>query len=120
MNTMLMVVLERTNEIGTLMAIGYKRSHILSLFLLEGVIKGLIGGIIGIVLGSFAVFILNVKGIPFYAPGGGGIAYIIKPEIDLRIILLALLFSVGAAAVASLYPANRASKMDPVEALRSV
>lgn len=120
MNTMLMVVLERTNEIGTLMAIGYKKRHVLSLFLLEGVMKGLIGGIIGIVLGAVAVSILNVKGIPFYAPGGEGVAYIIKPEMDLRIIFLALLFSVGAAAAASLYPANRASKMDPVEALRSV
>jgi putative ABC transport system permease protein len=120
MNTMLMVVLERTREIGTLMAIGFKRRHILSLFLFEGAIKGLIGGVIGTVLGFIIVFILNTTGVPFYRPGVEGAAYIIRPEIDLNIIVLSFLFSVGAAVLASLYPANRGSKMDPVEALRSV
>jgi putative ABC transport system permease protein len=120
MNTMLMVVLERTSEIGTLMAIGFKRKHILSLFLFEGAIKGLTGGALGTVLGAMAVFIINKIGIPFYVPGGEGASYIIRPEIDLRLIILALLFSIGAAVLASLYPANRGSKMNPVEALRSV
>ena len=120
MNTMLMVVLERTNEIGTLMAIGFKRRHILSLFLFEGAIKGFIGGVIGAVLGSIIVFILSITGVPFYRPGVEGASYIIRPEIDLNIIVLSFLFSLGAAVLASLYPANRGSKMDPVEALRSV
>ncbi|MCP3876216.1 MAG: ABC transporter permease [Desulfobacteraceae bacterium] len=120
MNTMLMVVLERTSEIGTLMAIGYKRKHILSLFLLEGLFKGMIGGIIGTVIATIVVFILNNIGIPFYMPGSTEASFIIKPEIDIKIILLALIFSIGAAVLASLYPANRGSMMDPVEALRSV
>jgi len=93
MNTMLMIVLERTSEIGTLMAIGFKRKHILSLFLLEGLFKGIIGGIIGTIVATIVVFSLNTIGIPFY---------------------------IGAAVLASLYPANRGSNMDPVEALRSV
>ncbi|MGD2149493.1 MAG: hypothetical protein PVF99_02695, partial [Desulfobacterales bacterium] len=83
-------------------------------------IKGLIGGVIGTVLGFIIVFILNTTGVPFYRPGVEGAAYIIRPEIDLNIIVLSFLFSVGAAVLASLYPANRGSKMDPVEALRSV
>ena len=120
MNTMLMVVLERTNEIGTLMAIGFKRKHILSLFLLEGFFKGVIGGIIGAIVATIVVFSLNTIGIPFYMPGSTEASFIIKPEIDLKIILLALLFSIGAAVLASLYPANRGSKMNPVEALRSI
>lgn len=120
MNTMLMVVLERTNEIGTLMAIGFKRKHILSFFLLEGFFKGLIGGIIGTIVAAIVVFSLNTIGIPFYMPGSTETSFIIKPEIDLKIILLAFLFSIGAAVLASLYPANRGSKMNPVEALRSV
>jgi putative ABC transport system permease protein len=120
MNTMLMVVLERTNEIGTLMAIGYKRRHILSLFVYEGSLKGLIGGTLGTVLGVIAVYIVNAIGIPFYRPGAEKATFILRPEIDLKLIILALLFSVGAAVLASLYPANRGSKMNPVEALRSV
>jgi putative ABC transport system permease protein len=120
MNTMLMVVLERTKEIGTLMAIGFKRRHILSLFIFEGTLKGLIGGIIGTVLGGIAVYIANVIGLPLYKPGVEGVPFILRPEIDLELLVLALLFPVVAAVLASLYPANRGSKMNPVEALRSV
>ena len=120
MNTMLMVVLERTSEIGTLMAIGFKRRHILALFVYEGTLIGLIGGTIGTVLGGIAVYILNMIGIPLYKPAVEKVTFILRPEIDLRLIILALLFSIGAAALASLYPANRGSKMNPVEALRSV
>lgn len=120
MNTMLMVVLERTNEIGTLMAIGFKRRHILTLFVYEGTLKGLIGGTIGTVLGGIAVYIVNMIGIPIYKPGVEKVTFILRPEIDIRLIILALLFSIGAAVLASLYPANRGSKLNPVEALRSV
>lgn len=120
MNTMLMVVLERTREIGTLMAIGFKRRHILTLFVFEGTLKGLIGGILGTVLGLVVVYIVNSIGIPIYKPGVEEVSFILRPEIDLRLIILAILFSIGAAVLASLYPANRASKMNPVEALRSV
>jgi putative ABC transport system permease protein len=120
MNTMLMIVLERTSEIGTLMAIGYKRKHILSLFLLEGLFKGIVGGIIGVIVAAIVVYSLNRFGIPFYMPGSTEPSIIIKPEIDFYIILLAFLFSMGAAVLASLYPANRGSNMDPVEALRSI
>jgi putative ABC transport system permease protein len=120
MNTMLMVVLERTSEIGTLMAIGFKRRHILTLFVFEGTLKGLIGGILGTVLGVVAVYIVNIIGIPIYKPGVEKVSFILRPEIDFRLIILALLFSIGAAVLASLYPANRGSKMKPVEALRSI
>ncbi len=120
MNTMLMVVLERTREIGTLMAIGYKKKHILSLFLLEGAIKGLMGGIIGSILGAAVVSILNTTGILFSRPGTEQGAFVLRPEIDSGILVLAILFSLGAAALASLYPANRGASMDPVESLRSV
>lgn len=120
MNTMLMVVLERTSEIGTLLAIGFKRKHIVSLFVYEGTLKGLIGGAIGTILGSTAVYITNIIGIPLSKPGMEKVKFILRPEMDTRLIILALLFSIGAAVLASLYPANRGSKMNPVEALRSV
>jgi putative ABC transport system permease protein len=120
MNTMLMVVLERTSEIGTLLAIGFKRRHILTLFVYEGTMKGLLGGIIGTVLGVGTVYIINLIGIPLSKPGVEDVSFILRPEIDLKLIILALVFSIVAAALASLYPANRGSRMNPVEALRSV
>jgi putative ABC transport system permease protein len=119
-NTMLMIVLERTREIGTLTAIGFKWRHVSSLFVLEGAVKGLAGGVVGIALGATVVTVLNSTGIPFRMPGGSGATYVIRPELDLRTVGLALAFSVGAAVLASLYPAHRASKMHPAEALRSV
>lgn len=120
MNTMLMVVLERTREIGTMIAIGYKNRHILFLFLLEGAMKGLIGGIIGSILGAAVVSILNTTGLVFSRPGTEQAAFVLRPEIDPGILVLSILFSLVAAVLASLYPANRGANMDPVEALRSV
>ena len=119
-NTMLMVVLERTAEIGTMTAIGFKGRHIMSLFLLEGGFKGVAGGVIGTALGAFAVLVLNSAGIPFRMPGGSGAVYMIRPEIDLETAVLAFSFSVGAALLASVYPALRAAGTQPVDALRSV
>jgi putative ABC transport system permease protein len=119
-NTMLMVVLERTAEIGTMTAIGFKGRHILSLFLLEGGLKGVAGGVIGTALGAFAVLGLKSAGIPFRMPGGSGSVYMIRPEIDLKTVVLAFSFSVVAALLASVYPALRAARTRPVEALRSV
>jgi putative ABC transport system permease protein len=120
MNTMLMVVLERTNEIGTMTAFGFKRRHILSLFLLEGGLKGAFGGAVGTGFGAVAVIALKATGMPFHMPGGSGMTYLIRPEIDIRTIVLALALSVGSALLATLYPAGRAARMHPVEALRSV
>ena len=119
MNTMLMVVLERTSEIGTLLAIGFRRKHILALFVYEGTLKGLIGGMIGTVIGSMTVLILNTIGIRLSLPGEK-VTFILRPELDMRLIVLALLFSIGAAVLASIYPANRGASMNPVEALRSI
>lgn len=120
MNTMLMVVIERISEIGTLTAIGFRRANIMALFLLEGGLKGAMGGVIGIVVAAVAVFALRSAGIPFRMPGGSGGTHMIRPEIDLSIVILAFLFGVGAAVLGSIFPAGRASNMDPVDALRSV
>jgi putative ABC transport system permease protein len=105
MNIMLISVTERTREIGVRMAIGARRSDVLWQVLVEaGTLTG-IGGVCGIVLGyaiSWGVTVL--LGFPFAAP--------------LWVILLAVLFSVSVGLVCGLYPANRAAKMDPIEALR--
>ena len=85
-----------------MLAIGFKKRHILSLFVFEGFFLGLLGGIIGVIVAITIVLILNRIGIPFYTPGSTGISFIVRPDMDFGIILLALSFSI-IAAVANAY-----------------
>ncbi len=111
MNTMLMSVMERTHEIGVMKAIGAKSSDVLSLFLLESSIVSLMGGVIGCLLGWVVAKVLS-----FLASTASGleIAAIVKPEVLLGGIAVALIVGV----LSGFYPARKASKMSPVEAVR--
>lgn len=104
MNIMLVSVRERTKEIGIRKAIGAKRRDILIQFLFEAMTLSAIGGLIGIVL----TFIVS-------APLGQ--AMNTKVELTMPIIMLSTLFSIGVGIVFGLYPAAKASKLRPVEAL---
>lgn len=105
MNIMLVTVTERTKEIGLLKAIGAKRKDILTQFLIESVVLTLVGGSIGIVLGiALAYIIAHLIDIPF----------IVQPLS----ILLAVGVSAGVGIGFGLYPAQRAAKLSPIEALR--
>ncbi len=111
MNIMLVSVTERTREIGIRMALGAKRSNILWQFLVESVVLCLAGGILGIVLGVLI--------------GGGIAAYItslthmtFSSVISQKMMLFAVGFSLFVGTTFGVYPAWRASKFDPVEALR--
>ena len=111
MNIMLVTVVERTREIGLRKAVGARRRDILFQFLLESLLLSLSGGIIGILLGygiSFLVAQLTAM---------SGTA--INASITLNSILLASLFSIAVGIFFGLYPASQASKLEPVEALRS-
>ena len=110
MNTMLMAVMERTREIGVMKAIGATRRRILSIFLIEAGLIGLIGGAIGVTLG-----IIISYGIGFAASAFG---FPLMPEITIWLVAGALAFSIGVGSISGLYPSNRASKLDAVEALR--
>ena len=105
MNIMLVSVTERTREIGTRKALGATTNTILFQFLMEAVILTLIGGIIGLVLG-----ILLANGIAS--------ALDIVPTITLGSVLLVLLFSTAVGVFFGIYPARKAAKLDPIEALR--
>jgi len=118
MNIMLVSVTERTREIGIRKAIGAKRVDILIQFLIESVIVSLSGGILGIVFGFvFANTVGNMMvgagtmGPRFLTQGGGSV-------VTLGSILLAFFFAVIVGVFFGMYPANKASKMDPVKALR--
>lgn len=118
-NTMLMSVLERTREIGTMMSVGVRRRQILSLFLLEAGILGLLGGILGAAAGSAFVVYYGYKGIVFKFPGMLA-PFSVYPTVNAGYIVFVLGLAAGGAVLSALWPAVRASQMRPVEALAAV
>lgn len=117
-NAMLMSVLERVREIGTMLAVGTRRRQILTLFLFEGAVLGAVGGLIGVLLGMLIVAVMSSKGIPLPAPGST-VTNLVRPFVSSAFLVRSLLFATLGAALASLYPAWRASRLRPVEALAS-
>ncbi|MBS1153940.1 MAG: Cell division protein FtsX, partial [Myxococcaceae bacterium] len=117
-NAMLMSVLERTREIGTMLAVGMRRRKIVGLFLAEGLVIGLIGGLLGVAIGLLVVTWLHHVGLPLPAPGATAPS-IIRPFVSNRFLISAAIGTPLGAALASLWPAWRASRLRPVEALQS-
>ncbi len=118
-NTMLLSVFERVREIGTMMAIGVRRFRILLLFFLEALLLGAIGAVAGVLLGGALVSILGRTGMPLPAIGTFRGTHI-HPSIDPWYLAEVVGVALAAAVVAAIYPAWRASRMDPAGALRSL
>jgi putative ABC transport system permease protein len=105
MNILLVSVTERTREIGLRMAVGAKRTHILLQFLIEAIIMTAIGGMLGVGTGIGIAHLLT--------------AMIGWPTIiNTEAVVAAFLFSLVVGLFFGLYPANKASKLNPIEALR--
>jgi putative ABC transport system permease protein len=115
MNIMIVSLIERTREIGILKALGMKSRTVLTIFLGESVIIGLMGAIIGIVLGWI---LANVTATVLGSGAFGGGGFTIMPLLTPEVLVGALGFGVGVSVIFALYPAWRASKLKPVEALR--
>jgi putative ABC transport system permease protein len=116
MNIMIVSLIERTREIGILKALGMKSRTVLTIFLGESVIIGFIGAIVGIILGwILANITARVLGSGAFGGGGG---FTITPLLTPEVLVGALAFGVGVSVIFALYPAWRASKLKPVEALR--
>jgi ABC-type lipoprotein export system ATPase subunit/ABC-type antimicrobial peptide transport system permease subunit len=113
---MLMEILERTREVGILKAVGAKRSDIRNLFILETIIIGSIGGIFGLVIGIIVIDILNYF-INIFIKSSGGAATTLFSS-PLYFYLLVFLFGIFIAVIAGIYPSSKASKMNPIDALR--
>ena len=105
MNIMLVSVTERTREIGLRLAVGARQRDILRQFLIEAAALAVIGGAIGVLAGVGAAYaVANTVGWPLL--------------IQLEVVVLAVLFSGAVGVFFGWYPALRASRLDPIEALR--
>lgn len=117
-NSQNMSVLERTTEIGTMMAVGSRRSAILRMFILEGLMLGIIGGLVGVLLGYGLAAALSFIGIPMPPPPGMEVGFtaeiLVTPPLVIDAFALAMITTV----LASLMPALKASRLNIVDALR--
>jgi putative ABC transport system permease protein len=105
MNIMLVSVTERTREIGLRLAIGALEREVLLQFLIESVVLSALGGMVGILLATVAsYFLAGVMDVPY--------------TFDVQINVLSFVFSAGIGVVFGYFPARRAARMDPIEALR--
>jgi len=118
MNVMIMAVYERVREIGTMSAIGTLPRKILAMFVLEGFSMGVAGAAVGSVLSAAAIYVIDLARISFDFSRQTGL--ILRPDIDLASLLTISGIVVAVSILASLQPALKASRMDPIEALGHV
>jgi putative ABC transport system permease protein len=108
-NTLTFSVIERTREIGIKKAVGARSSRILREFLLEATAIGIIGGVVGIALGSAMAYSINLG-----SRAQGLVLFLVTPKLLIQVFLFSVVISV----IAGFFPARRAAKLNPVEALR--
>ncbi|MDD3951937.1 MAG: FtsX-like permease family protein, partial [Desulfobacterales bacterium] len=119
LNVMMMSVYERVREIGTLAAMGTPPGRIMALFVAEGFSLGLAGALAGAVFGTGMLWILNLTGVDIVF-GGANQVFTLAPAIAPGEVISACLIVVGVSILASLQPAAKAARLEPVEALRHV
>ena len=115
-NTMLMSVLERTREVGTMMAVGLTRGSVMTLFLLEALVLGVLGAAGGLVLMTILTTALARKGITV-TPPSATMAMDVFPFMTFGFTAGVLFAAIAGAVIFALYPAFRASRLRPVQAL---
>jgi putative ABC transport system permease protein len=111
MNIMLATVTERTREIGIRRALGAKRADITMQFLIEAIVQTAVGGVLGALIGISVVFLAPWLSAAMFSKN-------LPAVLNLEPILLAMSVAIMVGVAAGLYPAFRASRLDPIEALR--
>ncbi|MFP4088554.1 MAG: ABC transporter permease, partial [Desulfobacteraceae bacterium] len=114
MNVMIMAVYERVREIGTIAAIGTLPGKILCMFLFEGLFMGAIGAVIGSLLSVVTITVLNAAQLTF--DFGRQTGLILAPTIDPAVLITVSGVVIGVSILASLQPALKAARMDPIQA----
>lgn len=117
LNVMIMSVFERVREIGTIAAMGTPPLTIVKLFLCEGLMLGVFGAVVGSILSLGIVYLLNIVKITYSIGQQSGL--ILTPSLGLNEILSVSIIVILISLVASISPAIKASRLDPVEALRT-
>jgi putative ABC transport system permease protein len=117
-NLLIMSVLERTGEIGTLLAIGVRRRKVLQLFCTEGAMLGVIGAVVGVIIGVLLAEAISAIGIPMPPAPGMERGYMGEIRLTGALVLNAALVAVLTTSAAAMYPAWKASRMEIVNALR--
>ncbi|MCK4738768.1 MAG: ABC transporter permease [Deltaproteobacteria bacterium] len=118
MNVMIMAVFERIREIGTIAAIGTMPEKILFMFIIEGFSLGVVGALIGDIIGVAAILILDSLELTFNF--GRQADLLLVPTINFGEIFMMSIIVIIASVIASLQPAFKASRMEPIKALRHV
>jgi len=118
MNVMVMAVYERVREIGTIAAIGTLPGKIVAMFLIEGFSLGLFGAVVGDILGVAVISILGMAKLTFNFGRQKGL--LLSPDINPQDILVISIIVITISVMASLQPAYKASRMNPIDALRHV
>jgi len=118
MNVMIMAVYERIREIGTIMAIGTQPGRVLGLFVSEGFLLGLMGTVLGTVISLGALWVLNIYKVSFDFGRQQGL--VLAPQIAVSDVVTVCVMVLLISVLASLQPAWKASRMDPISALRHV
>lgn len=119
-NTMMMAVMERTTEIGTIRALGNTRKEIVGLFLIEATYLGIIGGILGIIFGVLSAKGISSADIMMPPPPGSTNGFPIRIGVYIPFLIESFILGLGASVISSLYPAIKASRLKIIDALRFV
>lgn len=123
-NTMLMAVLERYKELGMLIAVGMKKMQVFVMVVLETIFLSFIGVPFGMLLGAISLFLTHENGINLKRWADGlnqfGMTTMIYPELSFRYYLIIGLAVLMTAVLASLYPARKATSLNPIQALRKI
>ncbi len=123
-NTMLMAILERSKELGMLMAIGMNRNRIFRMIMLETIFLTIVGAAAGMLAGWSVTEILGRTGIHFASWGEGfeaiGYAARVYPVVTPEFLVFTVIMVIATAIISSIWPARKALKLNPVEALRTI